>query len=72
MKYKLHKQFNMYASSARIRKPATDDASRANALLSKLLAIQAKSNVGPKLKLVRDSEGNLTEWQSDTGWYDIK
>ena len=70
MSYKLHKQFNMYASSGRIRKPATDDASRAKALRSKLLAVKAKSNVGPKLKLVCDSDGNLTEWMSDTGWYD--
>lgn len=49
MTYKLHKQFNWKSSSARLRPPVSD-ADRAAQMRSKLLAVKAKSNIGPNGK----------------------
>jgi hypothetical protein len=49
MTYKLHKQFNWKSSSARLRKPVSDD-DRAAQLRNRLQAIEAKSNIGPNGK----------------------
>ena len=68
MTYKLHKQFNWKSASARLRKP-TAQQERVERLMNRLQA--AKANVGPKMKLVHDSEGNLVSWHNDSGWKDI-
>jgi len=49
MKYKLHKQFNVNSSSARLRKPLSNE-DKAMQMRNRLQAIQAKSNIGPNGK----------------------
>ena len=70
MTYKLHKQFNWKSSGARLRKPMSDD-DRSLQMRNKLQAILAKSKVGPKLTIVKDSDGNVVEWMSDSGWKQV-
>ena len=69
MTYKLHKQFNWKSASARLRKPMAQQ-ERVERLMNRLQAAKAKSNVGPKMKLVHDSEGKLLSWHNDSGWKD--
>lgn len=79
MTYKLHKQFNWKSASARLRKPMAQQ-ERVERLMNRLQAAKAlrssedaygiKSNVGPKVKLVHDSEGKLLSWHNDSGWKD--
>lgn len=70
MTYKLHKQFNWKSASARLRKPM-DQQERVERLMNRLQAAYGiKSDVGPKIKLVHDSEGKLLSWHNDSGWKD--
>ena len=68
MTYKLHKQFNWHSSSARLRKPTQQE--RVMRMLNKLQAAKAKSNVGPKLTIVKDSDNHIVSWSQDSGWKD--
>lgn len=70
MTYKLHKQFNWKSASARLCKPMAQR-ERVERLMNRLQAAKAKSNVGPTMKLVHDSEGKLLSWHNDTGWKEV-
>jgi hypothetical protein len=39
-------------------------------MLNKLQAAKAKSDVGPKLTIVKDSNDHIVSWSQDTGWKD--